>query len=161
MEQYDKVPDNCIIRMNDEMHDYARNIARDTIPKMFEPVKVIIIDGTINNIPIKIMVDTSAKGSFIFSPIVDKLDMVDMIDTRVSGIGYGIYLSIGRLWMVDLKIGGYAYMAKLDVLYEESTLYDVIIGLDFLSMCKANINFALNKITINNRRDIDFNINTR
>ena len=76
--------------INKDLHDSACEMAYNTIPEMFMPVEPIILNGKINNVPVKILVDTGAYVSAIFSGSIDKIKMRDVIGSRESRVCFGI-----------------------------------------------------------------------
>lgn len=146
------------INKNEKIHQSAYELAYDTIPEMFIPVNMIIIDAKINNIPVKFLVDTGASCSLISKKAVDKLNMNDMIDPLGSTIhqGIGTEVSLGNIWLVELEIENNIFPIKLSVTHTDFSDFDMIIGLDFLRSYKAQIDFVSNKITLNDKYHIHF-----
>ena len=143
---------------NEEIHQHAQELAYETIPEMFIPVNMILVDGKINNIPVKILFDTGANVSVIFKKTVDKLNMTDMIDPKGSDIcrGIGTELSLGKLWLVELEINDNIFPIMLTVTQTNLNNFDLIIGLDFMRSYKAHIDLTSNTITLNDKYYISF-----
>lgn len=147
------------VNENEIIHQNAYELAYDTIPEMFVPVNSILVDGKINNIPIKILFDTGADLSVISNTAVDKLNMNDMIDTQASTICKGVNgmaMTLGELWFIELEIANNIFPVKLTVLRTDFIDYDMIIGLNFMRSYKARIDFVSNEIILNDKYHISF-----
>jgi predicted aspartyl protease len=116
------------------------------------------INGKINNVPVKILVDTGAQFSTIFNDTINKLDMKDMVDTRGSFTcrGFGTTNSVGIVWIVELEINGGMFPVKSTVLDMKMLNFDMMIGMDFLTSYMARFDLASRKLTLNNKYDITF-----
>lgn len=147
------------VNKNEIIHQNAYELAYDTIPEMLVPVNSILVDGKINNIPIKILFDTGADLSVISNTAVDKLNMNDMIDTQASTICKGVNgmaMTLGELWFIELEIANNIFPVKLTVLRTDFIDCDMIIGLNFMRSYKARIDFVSNEIILNDKYHISF-----
>ena len=128
------------------------------IPQMIIPKNLIHINGKINNIPIKILIDTGATTSIIFRHSINRLNINYLIDTEeqtnLNGIGQEI--SIGRLWYIKLDINNYLYPVSLIVSQNKILDYDIILGINFLQTYDSIINFKTNQLILNNIHVINY-----
>ena len=129
------------------------------IPNMIIPQDLIHIFGTLNNIQIKILIDTGASTSIIFKHTINKLNLNYLIDqeeqTHLNGIGYE--KSIGRLWYTEIKLDNYLYPLSLIVSKSVISDFDMILGINFLQTYDSLINFKKNQLILNDNHIILFN----
>ena len=133
--------------------------AINDIPEMILPQNLIHIYGIINNIQIKILIDTGATTSIIFRHSINRLNLNYLIDPEEQSYlnGIGNEISIGRLWYTELNLGKYLYPISLIVSHNKILDYDIILGINFLQTYKSLINFKTNQLILNDNHIISFN----
>lgn len=75
------------------------------IPSMSFPSNLIYINGKINDINTRIMIDTGASNSYIFKSLVDKCNLTNQIDPNNYSLitcAYGCKKSLGTLWFINM-----------------------------------------------------------
>jgi hypothetical protein len=117
--------------------------AINEISEMIIPQNLIHINGYINNINIKIIIDTGATTSIIFKHSIDRLNINYLVDVEEQSYlnGIGNEISIGRLWYAELNLDKYLYPISLIVSRNKILDYDIILGINFLQTYKSLINF--------------------
>lgn len=120
--------------------------------------KLIKLDTIILDNPVKIVIDTGANYSIIFSNTINRLELNNLINydyvNEFSGIGKSE--SKGRIdYMIQLN--NIYYNILLNVCNEQIDDIDIIIGIDFLYYYNVIINFKINKIIIDDN-EILFNV---
>jgi hypothetical protein len=150
------INDLTLSNNNNLLHDITYNIAITNIPNMFIQSKMIIIDGSINNKPLKILLDTGASVSVIFLNTINRLGLSDLIDYRIKSElqGIGAETSIGKLWYTELKLEDLNFPITLTVVNNQIKEFDMILGINFLELYNASIDFENKKIKLNNKYDI-------
>jgi len=150
----DIIQNNSINQLHQASYEMALNI----IPEMLVPINMIILNGEINDIPIKILLDTGASSSIIFNSTIERLNFSDLIDTEEKSElqGIGKEMSLGRLWFVELKLDNNIYPISLIVSNNNINNFDMILGINFLQSYKAQIDFKHRCLTLNDRYKIDF-----
>jgi hypothetical protein len=143
-----------------QLYQASYEMALNTIPEMLIPINMIILNGEINDIPIKILLDTGASSSIIFNSAIEKLKLADLIDTeeKVELQGIGNETSLGRLWYVELKLDSNIYPISLIVSNSNINNFDMILGINFLQSYKALIDFKHRCLTLNDQYKINFNL---
>lgn len=113
--------------------------------------KLIKLDGYISDNHVKIVIDTGANNSIIFSDIINRLELNDYINydkiNEFSGIGKTE--SKGNIEYI-IQINNIYYDILLNVCDKQIEDIDIILGLDFLYYNNVIINFKMNTIKINN-----------
>jgi predicted aspartyl protease len=126
--------------------------AVNNIRNMILPKKLIFINGFINNIPVKVLIDTGATCSIIFKNTINKLNINYLIDNEehnnLNGIGHEI--SVGKIWYINIKLNNINYPVSLVVSNNQINDFDIIIGINFLETYNTNINFITKTIIIDN-----------
>ena len=126
--------------------------AVNNISNMILPKKLIFINGFINNIPVKVLIDTGATCSIIFRNTINKLNINYLIDNEeynnLNGIGHEI--SVGKIWYINMKLNNIDYPVSLVVSNNQINDFDIIIGINFLETYNSNINFITKTIIIDN-----------
>ena len=140
----------------DDMYDNAML----NMPEMFIQTGMIILNGYIGNKPesLKILLDTGASTSIIFTKTVRRLKLLDMVDdrirTKIRGIGEEKIK--GRIWYIDMKLNDINCPISLLVSNNENIRYDMILGINFMQSYGVIIDFNNRKIRLNNKYDIIF-----
>lgn len=141
------------------------------IYKMLENHNNLIINGRINNEPIKILFDTGATNNFIFKSktyqyenIIDKKNIYETTGLHISKKTYG------TIWYLEIELktnkNNYEkFGINLQVIEDNNinninninfNSFDMILGLPFMMFYKANIDFETKIITLNNKIKINF-----
>jgi hypothetical protein len=157
--QYQLIPKQKIINTNKLLCDAAYEMAMTNIPEMSIPANMLILNGYINEKPIKILLDTGAAVSIIFTHAVNRLDLSELVDSRVTSelVGIGKETTIGKLWYIELQLDNYHFPISLTVSKNQIKEFDMILGLNFLQSYNAQIDFGNKKIRLNDKYDINFN----
>lgn len=143
-----------------ELHLASYEMALHTIPEMLVPTNMIILNGELNDLPVKILLDTGASTSVIFNHAVDRLLLNDLIDTEQSAElrGIGTERSLGQIWYIELKLNGNIYPISLIASTNKITEFDMILGINFLQSYGAVLNFKDRTLTLNDKYEIKFNL---
>lgn len=125
--------------------------ALDNIPEMLFPSNLIKINGKINNQNIIIMIDTGASFSIISESTIERLNLNNVIDRKMTADlnGIGRDISTGRIWYVELLINDNIYPLSLIASSMITDNIDIILGINFLKSYNALIDFKNNKISLN------------
>lgn len=146
------------ITNNNLLHTASYEMALNNIPEMLVPINMIILNGEINNCPVKILVDTGASTSIIFKNAIDRLNLNDLIDTeQISELqGIGKEQSLGQIWYIELKLNDNIYPISLIGSPNLITDFDMILGLNFLQSYKALLDFNNKALILNDQYKINF-----
>lgn len=156
-------------------------LADKYIPEMLLPTNLIYLNGNINNIPIKILVDTGATTNCIFKSKIIEAGLDDLVDKYCKSNIQGINSNdetYGKIWCTEIELENKSlnnekiceiirlnlqiinddnYNENYNKNYNENyKKFDVILGLNFLKSYRANIDFATSTITLNNAIKIKF-----
>jgi hypothetical protein len=160
-------------------------LADKYIPEMLLPTNLIYLNGKINNIPIKILVDTGATTNCIFKSKIISAGLDDLVDKDCKSNIQGINSNdetYGKIWCTEIELENKSlnnekiyeiirlnlqiinddnnddnYNKNINENYNENyKKFDVILGLNFLKSYKANIDFATSTITLNNAIKIKY-----
>lgn len=143
---------------NNILHDSAYKLAITYIPDMLITNKMIIINGYINNLPLKILLDTGSSGSIICNHTIKYLKLEYLIDFRTKTILQGICKekSIGRIWYIELKLNDNIFPISLIGSNIITTKFDIILGINFFQTYNAIFNFKDKILILNNKYNINF-----
>jgi len=130
--------------------------AVNTIPEIILPQKLFYIYGIINNIQLKLLIDTGATTSIIFKHTVNKLNLGNLVDTEEQSFlnGIGNELSLGRIWYIEIELNRYTYPMSFIVSNGRIADFDMIIGINFLKTYQTKIDFKTNSLIINQNQII-------
>ena len=121
--------------------------------------KLIKLDGFISDNPIKIVFDTGANYSIIFSDVINRLGLNSFINNdyinEFSGIGKTE--SKGRINHI-IQINNRYYDILLNVCDKQIDDIDIILGIDFLYYNNVIINFKTDTIKINDDKEFLFSV---
>jgi len=143
------------------LHTTLFDMAIENIPECMIPSELITINGIVNDIPIKILIDTGASTSIIFEDTIETLKIKHLVDKsnycEISGIGK--QNSVGDIYYIELNLLNNIYPISLTVI---NTLainkqFDMILGLNFLQSYNAILNFKKKILILNNIYQIKFN----
>jgi hypothetical protein len=166
-------PNNSNNSNNEQENMINKNmeLAEKYIPEMLLPQQLIYLNGKINNIQIKILVDTGATINCIFKSKIIEAGLDNIVDkyskSNIQGINSNNEMTYGKLWYTEIELESKSQ--NNDKIYEiirlnlqimdeneNSKKFDVILGLNFMKSYKANIDFSTNTITFNNTIKINF-----
>lgn len=146
------------------------DLAHEHIPEMLFPTKLITLNGKINNIPIKILIDTGATSNCIYKTKIIQAGLENIIDENAKSVITCIQSNketFGKIWYTDIELEiitteknkSYAMLGiNLIVIDDENkeTPFDLILGLNFMKSNKMNIDFLTNSITLNGNIKLKF-----
>jgi predicted aspartyl protease len=146
--------------------DDAYELAITCIPELLVPSGKIIIDGYINNKLVKILIDTGANSSVIFTSSINRLNLNDIVDDEVdiklNGIGMKkIHKAEGIIWYIELLLANYNFPIALIVSASTklSNTIDIVIGSNFLQKYEAQIDFKNMIIKFSDKYELSFDYN--
>lgn len=139
--------------------DAAYEMAITNIPEMLNPSKMIILNGYINKKPLRILFDTGASISVIFAHIVERLDLLELVDKRyesqLAGIGKEQSMCSGKLWYIELELNNCIYPISLTVSNNKIDQFDMILGMNFLQLYNVQFDYQNKRIKLNDRNYIN------
>lgn len=146
---------------NDELIQKSYEMAMNNIPELLVPSGKIILNGHINDCSVKILVDTGAANSMIFTNTVDHIELGKLVDRKqdININGFGISKALGMLWYIELEISEILFPLSLIVANNINMDIDVILGINFLQAYNAQIDFKNKKLKLNETYEILFNFN--
>ena len=134
--------------------------ATELIPEMIESGDVVSIKGRLNNVDVNILFDSGCQTSSTFSSIIDKANLIDIIDKKAKTYCMsmtGKTETCGMIWITDLELqtseNYISVPIKLSILedpeIESNNKIDILLGTDFMKTHNVIINFSKKLITIN------------
>lgn len=177
----DNILNHNIINKSDEIIDKNLLMAHDLIPEMLIPYNLINLEGKINNVPIKIMIDTGASACFAYKSIIEKCNLEYLIDKSsciLAQGAHGINNSIGTIWFLDIELNISNDMHNFasipitvnilddteiikhnnkNIKHDNKNNIELVLGMNFLKSYKVNIDFSSRTLTLNNSIKIIFN----
>jgi hypothetical protein len=168
---------NIINTCEKDIIEETYDLANQNIPEMLIPSKLIVLTGKINELPIKILVDTGANCNCIYKSKIIKAGLEKIVDKEVKTVIAGIQSNketFGKIWYTEIELEiidpsknkSYAIIGlNLTVVDDDDNIqnnehekssFDLILGLNFLKSYRANIDFSKNIITLNNNIQIKF-----
>ena len=156
----DVLEDESKINQHNQLHESMYEMAMNTIPEMLIPINMIILNGELNDLPIKILLDTGASNSVIFSHAIQRLSLNELIDTESSAElrGIGTEKSLGQIWYTELKLNNNIYPISLIASTTPIKEFDMILGINFLQSYGAVLNFKTRTLLLNDKYEIKFNL---
>lgn len=152
---------------NKEMLDALYTKAKISIPNMLEhSVPKIFISGSIDNIPINILLDTGGTTSIIDYSLLEKLGKLEEIDYRtistMSGFNGKTTYSLGFIPYIEVAFSDKKHIvpiaATVSNISIKNTKIDLLLGLNFLISYRAKIDIENKKLHIN-KTEIQLNLN--
>jgi hypothetical protein len=139
------------------------------IKSMLKPQELIILNGKINNIPMKILVNTGSTYNFIYKNKLLGSKLEKLIDTNVKNQDITKKVD-GSIWFYNIEIelkknkDYYEYITlqiNLIVLSDNNTKtkdieFDMILGMSFMKYYNVIINFNNKTLQINDDIKINF-----
>ncbi|CAD2107380.1 hypothetical protein YYG_00777 [Plasmodium vinckei petteri] len=123
-------------------------LAQEHFPEAFGVVYMLYIPVEINKNVIHAFVDSGAQTSIISKRCAEKCNILRLMDTRFTGIakGVGTKSILGKIHMIDIKIGNYFYAVALTIIDDYDI--DFIFGLDLLKRHQCSIDLKKNALVI-------------
>ncbi|CXI55809.1 DNA damage-inducible protein 1, putative [Plasmodium berghei] len=123
-------------------------LAQEHFPEAFGLVYMLYIPVEINKNVIHAFVDSGAQTSIISKRCAEKCNILRLMDTRFTGIakGVGTKSILGKIHMIDIKIGNYFYAVALTIIDDYDI--DFIFGLDLLKRHQCSIDLKKNALVI-------------
>ena len=119
-------------------------------PESMGKVLMLYINCTVNKRPLQVFVDSGAQMTIMSSQCAERLDLLHLVDERFQGVAVGVGQGkiLGKIHLVDLEIGGYAFTCSITVMDSDKGLgdknMDCLFGLDMLKRHRCNIDLAKN-----------------
>ena len=120
--------------------------AEEYLPETLFAVHMLFIHLEINKKKIIDLVDTGAQSTIMSKELVEKCNLMNLVDTRYSGIAQGVGTSkiIGTIHAAQLKIQDKFLMCKITVI--ENPTIGFIFGLDNMRTYRCNIDLGKNAL---------------
>ena len=120
--------------------------AEEYLPETLFAVHMLFIHLEINKKRIIALVDTGAQSTIMSKELVEKCNLMNLVDTRYSGIAQGVGTSkiIGTIHAAQLKIQDKFLMCKITVI--ENPTIGFIFGLDNMRTYRCNIDLGKNAL---------------
>jgi len=146
--------------MDDSLISFAREYCYLNYPNLIVPYNLITIDIQINDIKLKAMIDTGCSKSVISEEVIKKCkleDHVDLLTVNNVNTGNGTTETLGRIWILEFLINDYTVQISPSILKGEHE-FDIILGIDFLSSNKIDINFSKRELCLSENCKILFEV---
>lgn len=138
------------IRLENVHRQYEQMM--EEYPESMGRVLMLYINCLVNEKPLQVFVDSGAQMTIMSSACADRLGLLHLVDNRFAGtaVGVGTGKIMGKIHIVDLTIGGYAFPCSITVMDSESGLgdknMDCLFGLDMLKRHRCSIDLAKNAL---------------
>ena len=118
--------------------------AEEYMPETLFPVHMLFINLEINKKKVVALVDTGAQSTVMSQDLCQKCDLLNLCDTRYSGIAKGVGTSriIGVVHAAQMNINNKVLMAKITVI--ENASIGFIFGLDNMRAHRCTIDLNQN-----------------
>lgn len=123
-------------------------------PEAMARVLMLYVDCEVNGRPIVAFVDSGAQSTIMSSACAERLDILRLVDTRFAGVAVGVGSGkiLGRIHLVNLKMGGYFFPCTITVMDSKEGLgdknMDFLFGLDMLKRHRCKIDLAQNALVL-------------
>ncbi|GAW83124.1 DNA damage-inducible protein 1 [Plasmodium gonderi] len=123
-------------------------LAQEHFPEAFGVVYMLYIPVEINKNVVHAFIDSGAQTSIMSKQCAEKCNILRLMDKRFTGIakGVGTKSILGKIHMVDIKIGNCFYAVSLTIIDEYDI--DFIFGLDLLRRHQCLIDLKKNALVI-------------
>jgi DNA damage-inducible protein 1 len=135
-----------------EVHEQYMQ-AMEEYPESMGRVLMLYVNATINDTKLQAFVDSGAQSTIMSKKCAERCGVLDLVDTRFEGmaVGVGTGKILGRIHIVQLKIGDYHFPCSVTVM-DDATLpaggtgddpkpkdMDFLLGLDMLKRHTCSI----------------------
>ncbi|KAG9287922.1 hypothetical protein G9A89_017517 [Geosiphon pyriformis] len=113
------------------------------------PITAMYMEATVNNVPIKLILDSRSAGSIVMLQLVNQLGFkVNRVMTsQIITADESTKLSHGKINLFPFEINGIVIPTK--VLVIDATQYQVLVENDWLTKANATLNWTTQKLLIN------------
>ena len=128
--------------INQQRLDALQKETYEHHPELFVSTEMLYINGSVNNEPVQVFMDTGAQTTVISKAFAVKANLMKNVDKRFAGLikGVGEQKSLGRIWNFNLKIQGSFFPVTAVVL--EHFSHEVLFGLDAMKRHKVQIDLG-------------------
>ena len=136
------------IRLDNVQKQYEQMM--EEYPESMGRVLMLYMNCLVNKKPLQVFVDSGAQMTILSSSCADRLGLLHLVDDRFAGVAVGVGTGkiLGKIHIVELEIGGYAFPCSITVMDSESGLgdknMDCLFGLDMLKRHRCSIDLAKN-----------------
>ncbi|VWU48554.1 DNA damage-inducible protein 1, putative [Hepatocystis sp. ex Piliocolobus tephrosceles] len=125
-------------------------LAQEHFPEAFGVVHMLYIPAEINKKIVRAFVDSGAQASIMSKRCAEQCNILRLMDKRFTGIAKGVGTKniLGKIHMIDIKIGNCFYAVSLTIIDEYDL--DFIFGLDMLRRHQCSIDLKKNALIIEN-----------
>lgn len=123
-------------------------LAAEHYPESFADVYMLYIKVEINKISLNAFIDSGAQRSIMSKSYAEKCNIIRLLDTRYRGIAKGVGTQdlLGRIHVVDIKIGNTFFAVSLSIIDNDDIGF--IFGLDMLRRHQCSIDLSKNVLVI-------------
>lgn len=136
------------IRLENVQRQYEQMM--EEYPESMGRVLMLYMNCLVNKKPLQVFVDSGAQNTIMSSECADRLGLLHLVDDRFAGVAVGVGTGkiLGKIHIVELEIGGYAFPCSITVMDSEAGLgdknMDCLFGLDMLKRHRCSIDLAKN-----------------
>jgi len=125
-------------------------LAMDTIPESFIPVKILYINGKINNKDLDIFIDTGAQVSVMSLSTAKDLGVDFLIDYFCEGqlVGIGTKNMIGKIHYLDIQLDNFNLPCGFTIIDDNDI--KIMLGLNSMLSLGCMIDLKNKKMIFNN-----------
>ena len=130
--------------------DESYQLAMDTIPESFIPVKILYIKGKINNKEIDIFIDTGAQVSIMSLSMAKELGVDFLIDHFCEGklIGIGTKNMSGKIHYLDIQLDNFNLPCSFTII--DNNDINIMLGLNSMLSIGCILDLKNKKMKFNN-----------
>jgi len=130
--------------------DESYQLAMDTIPESFIPVKMLYIKGKINNKEIDIFIDTGAQVSIMSLSMAKELGVDFLIDHFCEGklIGIGTKNMSGKIHYLDIQLDNFNLPCSFTII--DNNDINIMLGLNSMLSIGCILDLKNKKMKFNN-----------
>lgn len=136
------------IRLENVHRQYEQMM--EEYPESMGRVLMLYMNCLVNKKPLQVFVDSGAQMTVMSSVCADRLGLLHLVDDRFAGVAVGVGTGkiLGKVHIVELEIGGYAFPCSITVMDSKEGLgdknMDCLFGLDMLKRHRCSIDLAKN-----------------